>query len=424
MLAPRISVRLALQNQPRNLQTLILILSHHLFTLLPSPLFPSPQASLSLRSQLQNATRAQHPQNPTKEALNCLRVLGRVLAVVYEVEADDLPSRAGSPSEGDGQGEAQDGGRAADDEDARLRRDFAWNVLWKRMPVAKRQNGEAQRESSEERDDATQFELGDHSDGEDDAAREWKDTPVRAKAAPSAPGSSSATAPHATAEDPLTQSVQSLKLQDPSAAEAEDDSLPSLADRLFSCTVDLLFCAGFTIPEGVRSGEQAGDKINYVIWERGVGSTVTIGSSVELDRNKTEVMRFLLVLLSSTIYTAPHRLPHSTNRPQRYLTHALERRLVLSLLCSWLNTSLASTGGGIGEHMPYNHLLLKLGEDRRTLVKMSLMCLLVALDFQTANEDCAETPAIESGAAPAQWTEPAARKDGNAFRYFVSKLVR
>ena len=29
----------------------------------------------------------------------------------------------------------------------------------------------------------------------------------------------------------------------------------------------------------------------YVIWEKGVGSTVSIGSTGDLDRNKTEVLR-------------------------------------------------------------------------------------------------------------------------------------
>ena len=31
----------------------------------------------------------------------------------------------------------------------------------------------------------------------------------------------------------------------------------------------------------------------YVIWEKGVGSTVSVGSSAELDRNKTELLRKL-----------------------------------------------------------------------------------------------------------------------------------
>jgi hypothetical protein len=33
------------------------------------------------------------------------------------------------------------------------------------------------------------------------------------------------------------------------------------------------------------------DAEQYVIWEKGVGSTVSIGSTAELDRNKVEVLR-------------------------------------------------------------------------------------------------------------------------------------
>jgi hypothetical protein len=166
--------------------------------------------------------------------------------------------------------------------------------------------------------------------------------------------------------------------------------------------------------------------VQYVIWEKGVGSTVNIGSNPTLDRHKAEVMSFLLVLLSSTIYTPPHRLPYSTNRPLRFLTHSLERRLVLSLLCSWLNTSLAPANGGISENIPYHHLF-KLGEDRRNLVKMSLTCLLVALDFQSSSGEEGETPGIVDS-PPVQGVSTVEqpqllRKDGNAFRYFVSKLV-
>jgi hypothetical protein len=32
-----------------------------------------------------------------------------------------------------------------------------------------------------------------------------------------------------------------------------------------------------------------------VIWEKGIGSTVNVGSSTELDRNKTEVLRMYRV---------------------------------------------------------------------------------------------------------------------------------
>lgn len=144
------------------------------------------------------------------------------------------------------------------------------------------------------------------------------------------------------------------------------------------------------------------------------------------------MLLFLCILVSSTIYTPPHALPYASNRGLQYLTHSLERRLVLSLLCSWLNTSLSPHASNWGEQLPYNHLLLKSGEDRRTLVKMSLMTLLVALDHWEIEQprSPAETPA--SAALPGSSTlsfppvnaaEPDMKKNENAFRYFVAKLV-
>ena len=38
---------------------------------------------------------------------------------------------------------------------------------------------------------------------------------------------------------------------------------PSLAERLYSCLIDLLFCCGFTLPTKIQVDHY---KINYVIW--------------------------------------------------------------------------------------------------------------------------------------------------------------
>jgi hypothetical protein len=119
---------------------------------------------------------------------------------------------------------------------------------------------------------------------------------------------------------------------------------------------------------------------------------------------------FLLILLSTTIYTPAHLLPSTPNLPLSHLTHFLERRLVLSLLCSFLNTSLAPTKPpGIGSTLPYNHLISKSAEERRTLVRGCMMVLLVALDYRE----------ISMGSTG----EMGEVKDENAFRYFISKLV-
>ncbi|KAL7421522.1 hypothetical protein Q5752_003291 [Cryptotrichosporon argae] len=327
-------VRQTLTSSPTNLSNLLTSLSHRLFTLLPSAAFPSQAA---------------------RDALNCLRVLGRVLVVVYEAEADACD--AGVPPEAT----------------------WAAEYLWKRVPV----------DGAGERTDEPQFTLEDSDDEpEDEGARAFKAT-IGAEA---------------TTPEPSGEMRDPLANPEPQAPTTEQEFMPCLADRLFSCTIDLLFCAGFTVPDAVRGADGLGDKINYVIWEKGVGSTVNIGSAPELDRNKVEVLRFLLILLSSTIYTLPHALATTRNVPLARLTHALERRLVLSLLCSLLNTSLASPKAGAVGAVPYNHLVFKASDERRELVRTCLMVLLVALD--------------------GVGTESAAEVDGNAFRYFVSKLHR
>jgi hypothetical protein len=117
-----------------------------------------------------------------------------------------------------------------------------------------------------------------------------------------------------------------------------------------------------------------------------------------------------MILLSTTIYNPPQALPTTTNIPLEHLTHSLERRLVLSLLCSLLNTSLtpSKVNSGVTGQLPYNHLISKGADERRTLVRASMMTLLVALDYRRV--DGGEVGMGEG-------------KEENAFRYFVSKLV-
>ncbi|WVF71750.1 hypothetical protein IAT40_006558 [Kwoniella sp. CBS 6097] len=385
-------VRQALSSQPTNLSNLVLTLAHHLFTLLPSQDFPHPSSTSS--------------QDLTKEALNCLRVLGRVLVVIYESEADVR--------------ERRDHG-VIDQEQS-----FAEQYLWSRQRVEQGSGGQEQNsfnqgaDGGEEEDNQFKIEDSD-SEGEADDADDKTELDEGARAfkatignpAPTPVAKPELTKEEGITDDPLSQPTQGNS--DPSNGEEGDNEdeeyMPCLVDRLFSCTIDLLFCAGFTVPDSVR-GDNITEKINYVIWEKGVGSTVSIGSTAELDRNKTEVLRFLLILLSTTIYTPPHALTTTPNLPLQTLTHSLERRLVLSLLCSFLNTSLApsrASAGFISGQLPYNYLISKAAEERRTLVRVSLMTLLVALDHRVEGE---RSMSMGEG------------KEENAFRYFISKLHR
>lgn len=198
-------IRHALHANPANVATLVHHVAHHLFTLVPSPLFPHPPSATAAAAQ-----------DLTKEALNCLRVLGRVLSVVYEAE-----------------GEVRDGGAES----------FAAQYLWNRQEAPPAEHFTIQDSDSDDGDDAR------HEPELDTGARAFRATIGH----PPSP-------PHPQPiSDPLTQPHESGDHRDSGG----DGYMPSLAERLFSCTIDLLFCAGFTLPQTVSEDEN--DKINVCL---------------------------------------------------------------------------------------------------------------------------------------------------------------
>lgn len=156
--------------------------------------------------------------------------------------------------------------------------------------------------------------------------------------------------------------------------------------------------------------------------EKGVGSTADLGPAQAYDTNKTEVLRLLLVLLSRQIYTPPSSL---LTAPSLYTLHFVQksqRRDVLTILCSLLNTAMnalqpSSTTviGGVAGRLPYNHLVFKGEDPRANLVSVCFQVLCVVLDFQSGSARDAPTsdPLVN---APALKT--------NAFRHFLAKVVR
>lgn len=218
------SVRQTLMAQPTNLSNLISHLSHHLFTLLPSDLFPSGSSNGS-----------NNGQDTTREALNCLRVLGRVLVIVYEAEAT-----------------AREGGVSAGG-------DFAREHLWSRVLVSEGQDIGTGNKGQGGVEDEGQFTIADSESEEEDEDAEGdlgrvdvREGKMKKDAVPGVNGS-----------DPLSASTNgSGSGNDMGGNGAEEALLPSLIDRLFSCTIDLLFCAGFTVPESVRGQQAAGEKVN------------------------------------------------------------------------------------------------------------------------------------------------------------------
>ena len=154
--------------------------------------------------------------------------------------------------------------------------------------------------------------------------------------------------------------------------------------------------------------------------EKGVGSTTELGPGQGLEPNKTEVLRLLLVLLSRQIYTSPSQLLTKPSIYTLQLVQKTQRRDVLTLLCSLLNTAMNSppapltTIGGVTGRLPYNHLVFKGEDPREALVIACLQTLCVLVDCQSGSARDVTFPNGES--APTIKT--------NAFRYYLAKLVR
>ncbi|KAF9232146.1 high-temperature-induced dauer-formation protein-domain-containing protein [Melanogaster broomeanus] len=334
-------IRRALFDAPENVATLIRVLTSRLFNLVSDHTFPSSSGASVASYATSLIKSAATERNTTKEVLNAIRVLQRVLPVIFEVEGESNV--------------------------------FELEVLWKKVEV-----------DDEEEPIGTktpQFVIEDDDDGSENG--------------------------EGTNSTPESKPNRKKTL------------LPSLGEKLFSCINDLLFCCGFTLPIKIQVDHY---KINYVIWERGIGTTTDPGPSTQYDSNKTEVLRLLLVLLSRQIYVSPGSL---FSKPSFYTLHVVRktpRRDVLTVLCSLLNTVINSsttnvTIASMAGKVPYNHLVFK-GEDPRTaLVGMCLQVLCVLLDFQSgpARDAVSESGDIATSAPTAQT---------NAFRYFLAKLHR
>ncbi|KAF8964015.1 high-temperature-induced dauer-formation protein-domain-containing protein [Flammula alnicola] len=329
-------VRRALTDAPENVATLIQVVSSRLFNSISDHTFPSSttgSVAAYASSFIKSASISQE-KNATKEVLNCLRVLQRVLPVVFEVEGESNT--------------------------------FELEILWKKEEVKENADGM----------EAAQFVIEDED--ESDLEAEGRQTP---------------------------QTKSKTKL------------LPSLGERLFSAITDLMFCCGFTLPKNIQVDYH---KINYVIWEKGIGSATSLGNNNMYDSNKIEVLRLLLVLLSRQIYIPASSLFTNPSLFALHIVQKMPRRDVLTILCSLLNTAMNSsttdtiTIGTIAGKLPYNHLVFKGEDPRTTLITTCLQVLCVLLDFQSGT--------ARDHLVDAQTASPTVKT--NTFRYFIMKLHR
>ncbi|TVY40101.1 Ubp5-interacting protein [Lachnellula occidentalis] len=272
-----------------NLETLVLAVTSRLFILRHHPSFPDPEFA------------------PEKDALNCIRVLTRILPFVYEAE------------------------QLQGWEDK-----FFWGVRRKRT-----------RKASLARDvlfDESQEELA--------------------------------------------------KLE---AAGEEFEEVKPLAEELIDTLIDLLFFADFTLPKPPNSK----NKVSYAIWSSGVGCNTPIGTSKEFESNRTEILRLLLTLTSQSMYLSANMLPVQGVKAISYIVTCPDKQVVLSVLCSLLNTTLKYNPASW--KIPYNVQVFK--DPKLILVTYSLQFLLAVLLYSIPESDPAHTKK-------------------NYFRHFLGRLHR
>ncbi|KAG5291712.1 Dymeclin superfamily domain-containing protein [Histoplasma ohiense] len=156
-----------------------------------------------------------------------------------------------------------------------------------------------------------------------------------------------------------------------------------LAEELIDTLVDLLFYSGFTIP----TIPNAKGKVSYSIWQSGVGCTTAMGSNKELESNRCEILRLLLTLSSQSMYMPLSLLPVKGVKTITYLVTCPDKQVVLSLLCSLLNTTIKYNP--TPWRLPYDHVVWK--DPKQIFVIYCLQFLLVLLLYPIP-EDGRGTP--------------------------------
>ncbi|KAI4112861.1 MAG: hypothetical protein LQ345_006056 [Seirophora villosa] len=181
------------------------------------------------------------------------------------------------------------------------------------------------------------------------------------------------------------------------AAEVRVEYLKPLGEELIDTLIDLLFYSRFTIVSKERSKK----KVTYAIWHKGVGCNAPMQSSKEMENNRSEVLRLLLTLCSKSLYMPAHIVSVKGAKALTYITTCPDKQIVLSLLCSQLNSALQYNPSAW--RVPYDHVLYQ--DPKQIHVSYCLQFLLVLLLY----------PIPENGLdSPPK----------NFFRHFLGRLHR
>ncbi len=188
--------------------------------------------------------------------------------------------------------------------------------------------------------------------------------------------------------------------------------------------------------------------------DAGIGSSKAVGSSKELEDNRTEVLRLLLVLFSRSMYIPPVAITTTENRWINAVVTGSDRQATLAILCSLINSALKYNPSGWG--LPYNHVVFS--DHKELLVMLSLQTIVILLDYHviespqsqsscpqsaltdtrieehtragldqvsiTSASSSASSPAVTAAASATSPAQAAGAGMKNQFRYYLSRLHR
>ncbi|KAI1813518.1 high-temperature-induced dauer-formation protein-domain-containing protein [Poronia punctata] len=187
----------------------------------------------------------------------------------------------------------------------------------------------------------------------------------------------------AIANEVLFDGAQETKEEEKVPAEEFEDAKP-LAEELIDTLVDLLFFSDLTVPRQ----SQGKPKVTYSIWQSGVGCNTALPTTKEHESNRCEILRLLLTMTSRCMYMSPNLLPTKGTKALTYICTCPDKQVVLSVLCSLLNTTLKYNPASW--RVPINTLVFK--DPKEVLITYALQFLLVILLYPVPESPDGYTP--------------------------------
>jgi len=267
-----------------------------------------------------------------KAALNCVRLVTRLLPFVEEDQSDD----------------------------------FLEAVFWRgELPLAAPAAVSPEASANE----AAPAPLGSDKEGLAADSKKGKEKETEQHSEPDVASSS-------LSPTPLQFESASVLLEDVLLFKGEDPSDP-LAIRLLNAIINLLFYPNFTVSLLTHIPTEMETFPLEQVWESGVGVQKALSSSAYMHSNRTEVLRCLLVLFSEALYRAPSETGSYVNKWLDIVACNTSFHS-LALFYSLLNTALSYDPVGWG--MPYNHVLFS--DSRESLTDIALQVLAVLLNHE------------------------------------------